>query len=441
MRFEVAAHGPLRGAASLPGDRSLTLSVMAYAAFAPEKIAIENPSPSPDVASFRGFLEDNGAAFEDTETGFAVRGAYWSGDLILDGSVPDDIVHIAAAGAVASGRTVRLAAESVKRAAITLHLTDMIKRMGLSADAVEQDGDGVTLTGASFSPPAEIAVKSAWELETVCSAAMESGAPLTVTYPPQVVTHSVRLLALLGYGFDEPDEDAVREAELARRMAKAAGEPPPVAHKFDATGKRHPSVSMPGDSQIAASIAGAAAVIMKSDVRIKNVLWEQSRRGFFDSLRRMKADVTYEQSRTGNSFDTADVRIRWEPLESVHLNSAQSLTLTTELQILGAVAAFAGGETIISDIVDGPGVGREAFTLLSHGLEMLDVHVGDYADGFVVRGTQELRGNLVDASGLPETALAFAVAGMNASGTTAVFGYDPEMYPLKEFFRIIEELS
>ena len=105
------------------------------------------------------------------------------------------------------------------------------------------------------------------------------------------------------------------------------------------------------------------------------------------------------------------------------------------------IPAFAAGETVVSDITDGLGPGRDVFSALAHGLEMLGAHVGDYADGIVIKGGQELRGNLVDSCLSPGIALALAVAGLNSSGTTTVFGFEEDAFPVNEFMRIIKELS
>ena len=155
----------------------------------------------------------------------------------------------------------------------------------------------------------------------------------------------------------------------------------------------------------------------------------------------MKGNITYEPVHRKNSFESAKIKIGWSKLEGVHITSGQALTMAAEIPVLGALAAFAVGETVASDIIDGPGPGRDVFSALAHGLEMLGAHVGDYADGIVIKGGQELRGNLVDSCLSPGIALALAVAGMNSSGTTTVFGFEEDAFPVSEFMRIIKELS
>jgi len=441
VRFEVSAHGPVVGLTGLPGDSGLTLTLMAFGMLSAEPVALVNPSPSPDVKRFREFLEQEGAEFQDSPDGFSMRGGLWRNDLSIGDDVPDAVLHVVVSGAVFSGKTVSISEIYRWGTERIGHFYGVLRQLGLSGDHVVEDDSGITIKGAEYVPAESVTVRSARAFETVAAAAMASRSSVTLSYQPQIVSHSVRLLSMLGYRITTSETAQTREAELARRMARASGEPTVVTYRFDLTGGAVPAVSIPGDTVLAAALSGAAAVIQKSDVTIEDVLWEQGRRGFFDALRRMKGDVTTRQHPRNDGFESADVRIGWGKLESIHLTSGQAHMLTTELVILGALAAFAEGETVISDPGEGAGIGRDAFISLSRGLEMLGAHVGDYADGIVVKGTRELRGNLVDSCGYPHVALAFALAGLNSSGTTTVFGYEKDRYPVSEFMSIIETLS
>ena len=155
----------------------------------------------------------------------------------------------------------------------------------------------------------------------------------------------------------------------------------------------------------------------------------------------MKGNIVSEQARREHSFDTADIRIKWSILEGIHHTSAQAQNMISQLLILGAVAAYAVGETVISDVVNGSGLGRDTFTAFANGLEIFGTHVGEYADGIVLKGGQELRGELVDSGGMADLALALVVVGLNAAGKTTVFGFNGNTYPVNEFMKIINELS
>lgn len=441
MRFDITAHGPFVGKTTLPGDENLTLSCIALGMFSPQPVALDNPSLSPDVFRFREFLERHGIGFIDSSDGFSVHGKEWSNDLVIDDYVPDAILYTVISGVVFSGRTVTINNVTEGKAAKIRRLGEVLRDVGLPDEYVNHKGSELTIRGAVFSPAAEVKVRSPWALEAVGAAAMASRAAITISYPPQIASHSLKLLTILGYRSSVSDAVRNRETEMERRLAKASGEPAFETRHMEWTGKNHPHIQIPGDTMIAAALAGAASVIPKSNIALKGVLWEQGRKGFFDTLRRMKGNILYEQVIPKSSFDSANISIRWGSLEGIHLTSGQAQTFVTELMILGAIAAFAQGETVICDVGEEPRVGRETFTVLSRGLEMLGTRVGDYADGIVIMGGHELHGNLVDSCRYPGIVLALAVAGLNSSGTTTVFGFEEDTYPISEFIRIVHDLS
>jgi len=207
---------------------------------------------------------------------------------------------------------------------------------------------------------------------------------------------------------------------------------------------RNPSgvcFEVPGDSTLAAAVAGLAAVTQRSGIILEKVLWDRGRRGFFDALRRMKGKVISASVGDDQGTDSADITVEWSKLDGVLISAEQAQTMTTELLILAAIAASAPGETVISDITDAPGVGREAFKLLARGLEKCGARVGDFTDGIVLKGGNELYGGIFEAGGRPDVALALAVAGMTASHSATITGCTENMYPLGEFLRIVRILS
>jgi len=441
VRFEVSAHGPVRGRTEPPGDERLTLSLMAFGALRPEPLALMNPSPSPRVRAFRRFLQESGVEFRDVQGGFEMRGSLRDDDCAIGPEVPDSVVHCVVGGMVGTGRRVTVSLATPERKALAGCLADVLGRSGLPANRIREDGGEITFEGDEPPRSSGITVRSAWALEAVCAAAMASRSPVRLTFPHQSVSHSLNLLSLLGYGDSEGKGERDRETELARRMSKAAGGPALETRRLEWKGNGARSVDIPGDTLLAAAVAGTAAVIQKSDVTVENVLWEKGRRGFFDALRRMKANISYVQGQRNGSFDSAHIRVRWKRLEGIHVTPVQAALMVGELLLLPATAVFAEGETVVSDVTHMPGVGRNAFTALARGLEIMGAHVGDYTDGCVVRGGRELRGKTVDSRGIPDVALGLVMAGLNSSGTTSILGCDGGVYPVGEFLGLLGGMS
>ena len=296
MRFDVSGSGPLKGEVTLPGDRLLTLAAMAFAPLCRQPVRLVNPSVSSDVGLFRIFLGNMGVSFEDTDNGFIMKGSGWERDVEIGADVTDTVLHCVAAGAVFSGRNVTIMTPSPSRRALVERITALLKSVGLGDDLITAGDEAFTLSGATFHANGNVQVRSAWPLEMFAAAAMASGEPLRVSIPAQVVSHSVGLLEMLGFP-SESDLPEGRDAELERRLAKMSGESPPDFRKFRRCEVMETTIVLPGDTLVAGALALTAALVQKSGLKLRNVLWEQGRRGFFESLRRMKADLEYTQNR------------------------------------------------------------------------------------------------------------------------------------------------
>ncbi len=441
MRFTVSSPSPLCGRINIPGDHRLTLTLIALGMSMEAPLTLITPSSAQDVLQFRAFLERNGASIYTVQDGFTLTGRRFSGDVVLSVDVPDAIFHITAASAVFTARTVRIAEGAAVRSRIVEPFLALLKQAGVRDDCVTVAGRDVIVQGSLFSPSELVRLKSQWAVEAVIAGALAARTPVTVSLPGGMLPLPERILRALGFVFDQADGAGNIEAELERRKSRASGDKPVEIRTI---GWGEPPVGrfeIPGDTTVAAAVAGCAAVVQRSDVTILNVMWDGGRRGFFDTLRRMKARISYDCEQNGHFFDTADIRIGWSVLEGVHVTPDQAETMATELLVLAVVAASASGETVISDLAEPPGVGREAFKLVARALVKCGVHIGDFTEGIVLRGGTEFNSNEVDSGGRPDVACALVVAGMAAAGETTVLGCENDVYPVGDFLEIVRQLS
>jgi 5-enolpyruvylshikimate-3-phosphate synthase len=414
--------------------------MLAFGMMLTDPLTITNVSPAPDVEKFLFFLEEKGARIDHSSDLIKLRGRRWNGTLIVDERVPDQILHAVVGSAVFSCHSVKIVDNTGKRAWIIKSLFNVLRNIGLSDDAITIKGKTTIVTGAEYNPPDIVTVGSSWEFETVVSASFSVLKPVVVSYPSSLVTHIVKMAELLGFTISHTDGGKNLAAELSRRLARSVGNKPQEIRRFEWIGGNEETIAIPGDTMIAAAVGGTAALFQRSDVVMKGVLWEQGRRGFFDALRRMKIQCEWEPCKDSYDFDSADVRIRWSKSEGIHLSADQALSMRSELLILGIVAVFAQGNTVIVDSGANPAFDRELFKVVAHGLEKFGAHVGFFSDGLALEGVHELKGAVVESEGHPDAALALAVAGAAASGTTVVEGFGRDDYPVREFFSLIGNL-
>ncbi len=437
MRFDVSYPGRLSGETSLPGDTELTLSTLALGSLTGVRVTAEGPSRSPDVAELCRCLSSWGSDISDTGNTISVKGAMPEGRVVIPRTCPDHPAFLISTAAVFSDRSVLFEDRGPEFGGLIVGLLPALRSLGYHGEP-HDDGHGcVVLDRTQFDPGRTVPVRTPAHLETILAASIAAGKPVAVEYPGGTVSHVLRLAGLLGAEMTPPVEADPRESEIERRKARAAGLKPPdvsrISWRFSDT-----AIGIPGDIVVGAAVAAAASAIPESNIKINSMLWEQGRRGFLETLRRMKADVSWNPSR-GRSFETADVDVRWSSREGVHLTETNAETFGAEIAVLGPLAAISRGETVLRR-PPASGAG-EWFPLLTAGLESLGAAVGEYSEGIVIKGGGELHGDLVDAGGCGPAALAFALAGLMASGTTSVFGYDRGTYPVGEFLSIIGRLS
>lgn len=441
MGFDVTATGTLKGRISLPGDERLTLLVMAFALTRSGTVVIENPSPSPSVAAMRDTLSALGVEVVEGVNLLTVHGRSMPKRVEVGESFPDEVLGILIGAVVGSGGVACMYAQTPERRRIVEFCAGIFDEITGVDFEIHDSGTDIVISGGTVDAERQVTVRAAEAMEVVAALCMAAGVSVTVTCSLPAVSHVFRLLQMFGADIG-CGESLGRETELERRMARLTGRQSLDTRRVVwGDDDRAVTVAIPGDTILASAIAASAVQAPRSDVIIEGVLWEQSRRGFFDVLKRMKVPVDADVKRSRMGFDSAVVNVKWGLIEGIHLTSEQALSCRSELLILGALAATAQGETVITDPVNAPGRGRDAFGRLSVNLEMMGAHVGDFTDGFAVRGGPELAGDLVDAAGIPDLALALVVAGMSAGGVTALFGYNRDSYPLEPFFTYAAKLG
>ena len=131
--------------------------------------------------------------------------------------------------------------------------------------------------------------------------------------------------------------------------------------------------------------------------------------------------------------------VRHRQLRPVTIAPAEVPELIDELPVLAALATFGGGLT-----VSGAGELRvkesDRISALVGGLRALGADATEAADGFTITPSRTLTGGTVDAHGDHRLAMAFAIAGLGASGLTLIEGADVVAVSYPAFFADLERL-
>ena len=254
---------------------------------------------------------------------------------------------------------------------------------------------GKPLQAISYTTPiASAQVKSA-----VLIAGLLAEHSTTIREPMRSRDHTERILQYFGVRLDYEDEMTIHLCPSS----------------FNAK-----DISIPGDFSSAAFFLVAGLILPDSNITIRNVGLNQTRIGLLDILMRMGASI-----RTLNIHDEAgepvgDLQAQSSQLEGVAVDPTEMLRAIDEFPILCIAAAFAKGNTFITQVEDLRMKESDRIAGMAEVLLRLGINVREYPNGLTISGGTGLVGAECSSYGDHRVAMAAAIAGLNASGTTTV---------------------
>ncbi len=368
---------PLRGSIRVPSDKSLSHRAVLFSALASGTSHLSDLLPSDDVLSSLAAVETLGAAVErhDGEHGIEA-------DICGFGGHPscEDCVRIDCGN---SGTTTRLLMGLACGLGVDAVLTG---DDSLSARPMRRVIDPLTQMGACIesetgtlpvhirpavqplhpiaydSPKASAQVKSAVLLAGLCAQGATS-----VCEPAKSRDHTELLLPAFG-----------AQVDVEGLTASITG--PQSLHAHD--------MSVPADPSSAAFVAVAASVIEDSEVCIEDVLLNPTRTGAFEVLKRMGAQVAYENMRLVGAEQVGDVRVAYAPsLAGCEVAAAEIPTLIDEIPVLAIAAAAAEGTTVFKGAGELRVKESDRFAAIIDGLAAFGVKAHAQGDDLLIEGT------------------------------------------------------
>ena len=395
----------LRGTATVPGDKSIAHRALLLGALAEGMTRVENFPAGADTLSTLGAVRALGA-----------RADHASAVVVVDGAGPalgDGARGTIDCGAGAHGTVVLDGDASLRRRPME-RVAEPLRRMG--ADVATADGRppvtirGGALTAIDWTMP----VSSAQVKSAILLAALRARGTTRVREAVASRDHTERLLPSFG--------------------VSVTREPGGVALVGGAR-LRATTVPLPGDASSAAFLVVAALLVPGSELRLTDVGVNPTRTGYLRVLRRMGAAIEVVDEREDAGEPRATLVVRATPLRATSIEPPEVPATIDELPVLAVAAALSEGETRIA------GAGelrvKESDRLAALGqLTRLGVDVRTSPDGLVIRGSggRPLSGGRVASGGDHRVAMAFAVAGLVATGGVAIADPDCVAVSFPGFF-------
>ena len=181
--------------------------------------------------------------------------------------------------------------------------------------------------------------------------------------------------------------------------------------------------AVPGDISSAAFWLVAAAAMDGSRLLLKDVGLNPTRTAILKVLGRMGAKIT-EIVHSSEGEPIGHIEIHGASLKGTTLLPEEIPNLIDEIPVIAVAAALAEGETHIRNARELRVKETDRITTTVENLRKMGVDVEEFEDGMIVHGCKKLKGAHIESHGDHRIAMAFAIAGLFASGETIIRGTD-----------------
>ena len=244
----------------------------------------------------------------------------------------------------------------------------------------------------------EMPVASAQVKSAILLAGMFTPGRTTVVQPADTRDHTERMLASFG----------VRTDRVGQAISIEGGQVP-VACDF----------TVPGDISSAAFWLVAAAALPDSRLLIKDVGLNPTRTAILKVLGRMGAHLIETLHNSGGE-PIGHMEIHGAHLTGTTLLPAEIPNLIDEIPVLAVAAALAQGRTVIRNARELRVKETDRIATVVANLRAMGACVEEFDDGMEIDGGHPLHGAEIDSFGDHRIAMAFAIAGLFATGETVV---------------------
>ncbi|MFM8807605.1 MAG: 3-phosphoshikimate 1-carboxyvinyltransferase, partial [Chthoniobacterales bacterium] len=177
---------------------------------------------------------------------------------------------------------------------------------------------------------------------------------------------------------------------------------------------------VPGDISSAAFWLVAAAAKPGCRLVIEDLGLNPTRTGVIKALQRMGAKIKVTTSGAGAGEPKGRVEVEGGKLSGTTIAGAEIANVIDEIPVLAVAAALADGTTVIREASELRVKESDRLAVVARHLQAMGADVIEKPDGLVIEGGKPLHGAQLESQGDHRIAMAFAVAGLFASGETVI---------------------
>ncbi|MFT5193447.1 MAG: 3-phosphoshikimate 1-carboxyvinyltransferase [Candidatus Promineifilaceae bacterium] len=403
---------PLRGAITVPGDKSVSHRAIILCSLANGTSHIKRWLPAGDPVSTLQIFRQMGVKIDVVEH----SQTHW--DLIVEGvgmhglKPTDEPLDSRNAGTC-----IRLLAGVMagQRFASVLDGSEQLRKRPMKriADPLAQMGANIKTTEGNapiFIEPAELKpfiyempVASAQVKSCVLLAGMYTDGITGVIQPGAARDHTERMLNAMGA--DVRTENTEKGELITIRQIQEL-------QAIDLT--------VPADISSAAFPLVAAAIIPHSEITVENCGQNETRTGILDILEAMGAELTVTNPSSIGGESSGDLKISFSEMHGTQVGGSVVVRAIDEFPILAVALSQAAGVSSVRDAADLRVKEVDRISVLAGELRKMGVEMEEVADGFNINGPVRLHGADVDSHDDHRLGMSLAIAALAADSPTTI---------------------
>lgn len=420
------ARGPLTGAISLPGDKSISHRYAMISAIADGPTRIQRFPAGGDNQSTLRCMEQLGIRVERLENEVVIHGKG------LDGlSASSDDLDCGNSGSTMRMLSGILAAQPF--------VSTLFGDESLSSRPMDRIMKPLAQMGADISahnerfPPLRI----------------EGRKLNAIRYKPPMASAQVKSCVLLAGLFCEGEtivEEAIRTRDHTEIVLREFGaDIKTIKDEVILQGRPHltgnRTLIVPGDISSAAFFLVAALLVPGSNLSIYGVGLNPTRSALLDFLASIGAQCKILDIGNNSGEVVGDIQIKHAPIRGGVLEGAMTAALIDEIPVLAVLGAMSEQGLTVKDAKELRVKETDRIATVAENLGRMGVKVEVEPAGFHVPGKQKFKAAQMDSFHDHRIAMAFAIASLAADGPCLIDRADAASVSFPEFYSTLEKIS
>jgi 3-phosphoshikimate 1-carboxyvinyltransferase len=394
----------LEGTVQFPGDKSISHRYAMLAAIAEGPSEVHFFSSSADCQSTLNCLQKLGVKMERKANTVLIHGAGLEGlrrarGNLEAGNSGSTMRMLAGILAGQRFRSVMVGDASLSRRPMK-RIVEPLSQMGARIRAADGGRPPLEIEGATLKPIRhELRVPSAQVKSAILLAGLYAEGETEVVEPVTTRDHTEIALEQMG-------------AEIGRHQRTIA-----IRGRARLEGKK---LYVPGDISSAAFFIVAGLLVPESNLVLQNVGLNPTRTAILDVLVSMGGRVKVMNLAMLNGELMGDLHVESSRLHGGEIPAEAVPTLIDELPVLAVLGTQTEQGLSFHGAAELRVKESDRIAAVAANLRRMGAEVEEFPDGMRVAGAQKLRGAEIDSFDDHRIAMAFAVAGLMAQGTTVI---------------------